>query len=127
MSHVRNVNTSIELLLRSKLHSRGFRYTLHRKDLAGTPDIVFNVAKVAVFVNGDFWHGFRFSQWSHKLSPFWRSKIELNKLRDKRNIQKLRRSGWRVITVWQHQLKRNLDGCVDRIAEYVSDCPKHNR
>jgi DNA mismatch endonuclease (patch repair protein) len=80
-----------------------------------------------VFVNGDFWHGFRFSQWSHKLSPFWRSKIELNKLRDKRNIQKLRRSGWRVITVWQHQLKRNLDGCVDRISEDVIDCPKHNR
>lgn len=125
MSRVRNANTSLEVLLRRELHRRGFRYALHRRDLAGTPDIVFLAAKVIVFVNGDFWHGFGYSRWGHKLSPFWRKKIELNKRRDRRNVRKLRRLGWRVITIWQHQLERDLDGCVGRIVEYLNDYRKH--
>jgi DNA mismatch endonuclease, patch repair protein len=115
MSHVRSANTSLEMLLRRELHRRGLRYALHRRDLAGTPDIVFTAAKVVVFVNGDFWHGFGYARWRHRLSPFWRTKIELNKRRDTRNAQTLRRSGWCVVTIWQHQLKRDLDRCVGRV------------
>lgn len=123
MSRVRNANTDLELLLRRELHRRGFRYALHRRDLPGTPDIVFASRKVAVFVNGDFWHGFGFSRWEHKLSPFWRKKIDLNRRRDRRNVRKLQRAGWRAITIWQHQLERDLDRCVGRITE----CLKGNR
>jgi DNA mismatch endonuclease (patch repair protein) len=124
MSRVRNSDTSLELLLRRELHRRGLRYALHRKDLAGTPDIVFAAARLAVFVNGDFWHGFGYSRWEHSLSSFWRKKIELNKRRDRRNARKLRRSGWRVITIWQHQLKRDPSACVRRVLETINDCRK---
>jgi len=126
MSRVRNANTGLELLLRRELHRCGLRYALHRKDLSGTPDIVFTTAKVAVFVNGDFWHGFGFSRWRHKLPTFWRQKIELNRRRDQRNTRKLQRSGWHVITIWQHQLERDLDGCVDRVVECLTN-RKHCR
>jgi DNA mismatch endonuclease, patch repair protein len=127
MSRVRNVNTDLEVQLRRELHRRGFRYVLHRKDLAGTPDIVFVSSKVAVFVNGDFWHGFGFSRWAHKLSPFWHNKIELNRRRDKRNTSKLRRAGWHVITIWQHQLKHNLDGCVDKVINRLNNSARTRR
>jgi DNA mismatch endonuclease (patch repair protein) len=126
MSRVRSADTGLEVLLRRELHRRGFRYVLHRKDLAGTPDIVFPGAKVVVFVNGDFWHGFGYNRWAHKLSSFWRKKIELNRRRDRRNARKLRRSGWRVITIWQHQLKRDVDGCVGRVVECLTH-PKRVR
>jgi DNA mismatch endonuclease, patch repair protein len=127
MSRVRNADTNLELMLRRALHRRGLRYVLHRRDLAGTPDIVFIAAKIAVFVNGDFWHGFGYSRWGNKLSPFWRKKIEINKRRDSRNTRRLRRSGWRVITVWQHQLKRDLDACAAKIIKCVDDHRKRAR
>ncbi len=119
MSRIRGKNTGIEVILRRELHRLGLRYGLHRRDLAGTPDIVFTTAKVAVFVNGDFWHGFGYPRWRRKLSPSWRKKIELNRKRDKRSVQKLRRSGWRVVTVWQHQVERNLNECVGRVIRQV--------
>ena len=127
MSRVRNANTGLEMLLRRELHRQGLRYVLHRRDLAGTPDIVFTTAKVAVFVNGDFWHGFGFNRWENRLSPFWRQKIARNRHRDKSNSRKLRRSGWRVITIWQHQLKRDPDGCVDRVAKRVRSLTRAQR
>lgn len=121
MSRVRTANTSLEMQLRRQLHRKGLRYALHRRDLPGTPDIVFPTARVAVFVNGDFWHGFGYARWAHKLAPFWRKKIELNRRRDRRNTRKLRRAGWRVVTIWQHQLKRDLDVCVGKVMETLND------
>ena len=121
MSRVRNKNTSLELLLRRELHARGYRYALHRKDLPGTPDITLPAARIAIFVHGDFWHGYKFLGWRDKLSPFWRAKIEQNILRDRRNSRLLRRLGWRVVTVWQHQLKVDLTRCVKRVARNIDE------
>jgi len=91
------------------------------KELPGKPDIVFPRAKIAVFVDGDFWHGYRFPTWEHKLSQFWKDKIRKNRERDKRNFAKLRRMGWRVIRVWQHSIEADLDGVVQRICEAVRE------
>lgn len=120
MSRVKGKDTGIERLVRSALHKRGFRFRKHVKTLAGRPDIVFSRARVAVFIDGDFWHGYRFPQWKDDLAPFWQDKIEANRRRDARNFRLLRDEDWKVIRIWQHQIERDLDACVDRIAVAVS-------
>jgi DNA mismatch endonuclease, patch repair protein len=73
---------------------------------------------VAVFIDGSFWHGYRYPQWCHKMpSQFWRDKIERNRTRDRRNFAKLRRRGWLVVRVWEHQLRNDSDACIDRIVK----------
>lgn len=115
MSRVRNKDTDLERNIRSELHRRGLRYLKHTKWLPGKPDIVFQKAKLAVFIDGDFWHGFRFPLWKHTLSPFWQDKIQKNRQRDQRNFRKLRRAGWKVIRIWQHQVERDREKCLARI------------
>lgn len=87
----------------------------HGGDLAGKPEIVFRVEQVAVFLDGDFWHGWRFPSWKDTLSPKWQAKIVGNRKRDRRNHQSLRRKGWTVIRIWEHQVKQSLDDCIRRI------------
>jgi DNA mismatch endonuclease (patch repair protein) len=119
MARIRSQNTKCELRLRSELHKKGLRFQLHRADLAGKPDIVFPSEKVAVFVDGDFWHGWRFSRWKEKLSEAWRYKIEGNIVRDRRNIAKLRRQGWQVVRVWEHEVFGDSCRCVSQIETVV--------
>jgi len=120
MSRVRNRDTDLEQAVRSALHKRGLRFRKHVRALPGTPDVVFPRHKVAVFIDGDFWHGYRFPKWKHTQSEFWQVKIETNRTRDKRNHAKLRRMGWRVVRLWQHQIERGLDACVERVAEALA-------
>jgi DNA mismatch endonuclease (patch repair protein) len=68
-----------------------------------------------VFVDGDYWHGWRFPAWKNKLPPYWQEKIENNRRRDQRNFLRLRRDGWLVIRLWEHDIERDPEGCVDRI------------
>jgi DNA mismatch endonuclease (patch repair protein) len=84
--------------------------------LPGKPDFVFPRARLIVFIDGDFWHGWRFPQWRDKLQPYWREKIERNRRRDRRNMQALRRCGWKVLRVWEHQLQRDPEKVLQRIA-----------
>lgn len=106
MSRIRSKDTSPERTIRSMLHVAGYRFRKHLRHLPGTPDIVFTSLKVAVFVDGDFWHGYRFPKWKHKLSEYWALKIETNRRRDKRVFARLRRNGWRVLRLWEHELKK---------------------
>jgi DNA mismatch endonuclease (patch repair protein) len=119
MSRVKGRDTGIEREVRSQLHRRGFRFRKHVRTLPGNPDIVFPRAAVAVFLDGDFWHGYRFPCWRDQLSRFWREKIGETRRRDKRNFRKLRRMGWTVIRIWQHELEADLDDCLVRIARAV--------
>lgn len=119
MSRVKSKDTSLERLIRSELHSRGYRFKKHVKDLPGKPDVVFQTAKVAVFIDGDFWHGYRFPSWEHKLSNFWKEKIAKNRERDQRNFRRLRRMGWKVIRIWQHEVEKSMDECVNRITRVI--------
>ncbi|MES2462871.1 MAG: very short patch repair endonuclease [Armatimonadota bacterium] len=115
MSRVKNKNTNIEVKLRSAIHSEGFRFLKHVKELPGTPDLVFTRAKLAVFIDGDFWHGYRFNRLKLNLKPFWRDKIQTNRQRDIRNFCALRDMGWRVIRIWQHEIKKDLPKAVRRV------------
>lgn len=119
MSRVRGKDTGIERQLRSALHKRGLRFRKNVRGLPGTPDIVFVTKMIAVFVDGDFWHGYRFPVWEHKLNQFWSSKIAMNRQRDQRNFAKLRRWGWTVIRVWQHEIEGDLEAVVKRIYRTV--------
>ena len=115
MSHVRNKNTCLEMFVFTGLKKLHLHFKAHDQMLPGTPDIVFKTGKLAVFIDGDFWHGYRFPAWRHKVSKFWRKKIQINRDRDQRNFRKLRRMGWKVIRIWQHQIEHDLNGCIDRI------------
>jgi len=120
MSRIKGKDTGLEMRVRSELHRRGFRFRKHVKELPGKPDVVFTKAKVAVFIDGDFWHGYRFPSWEHKLSDFWKQKINKNRERDRRNHRKLKEMGWTVIRLWQHDLERDFQECIERIISAVN-------
>lgn len=120
MSRVKLKDGSLEMIIRSELHRRGYRFKKHVKTLPGSPDAVFAKEKVAVFIDGDFWHGYRFPAWEHKLKDFWKEKIKANRRRDQKNFRKLRRMGWRVIRLWQHDIERDPESCIIRIIAAVT-------
>lgn len=76
---------------------------------------------MAVFVDGDFWHGWRFPVWKDKLSEAWELKIEKNRNRDSRNHRRLRRKGWRVVRIWEHQTHADLGKCLERIMDALNN------
>jgi DNA mismatch endonuclease (patch repair protein) len=103
------------MLVRRELHRRGHRYRLHPSWIFGRPDIAFTKARLAIFIDGDFWHGWKFSQWSGKLAPYWASKIARNIRRDRKYTRRLRGEGWKVVRIWEHDVEKNLPRCVARI------------
>jgi DNA mismatch endonuclease (patch repair protein) len=119
MSRVKGKDTGLEVLLRSKLKEAGLNFVIYPKNLPGKPDIAFQEEKIAVFIDGDFWHGYRFPVWEHSLSPFWRDKIGKTRERDKRNFKKLRGMGWRVIRLWQHNIKKDIQSCMNKIVKAI--------
>lgn len=98
---------STELALRARLVSAGLRgWRTNVKDLPGTPDIVFSAARLAIFVDGCFWHGCSLCyRRPHSSQDYWDAKIKLNRRRDARVDRKLRRSGWSVHRIWEHDLR----------------------
>ncbi|MBZ5647223.1 MAG: very short patch repair endonuclease [Acidobacteriia bacterium] len=105
MSRVRTAETDIENAVASVVRGLKLRFRRNDSRLPGKPDIVVPAHRLAIFVDGDFWHGYRFPQWCHKVSPFWRTKIARNRRRDQRNFAKLRRLGWRPVRIWQHDIE----------------------
>lgn len=108
MARIGGKNTAPELIVRHLLFSLGYRFRLHRRDLPGTPDIVFPSRGRAIFVNGCFWHshGCRIGQPPKSKLEFWAPKLARNCARDKRNNADLRSMGWKVLTVWQCQTRK---------------------
>ena len=107
MSHIRSTNTKPEETVRKYLFSKGLRYRKNVKQLPGCPDIVLSKYKTVIFVNGCFWHHHdckRF-KWPSTNEDYWRNKINKNVERDAINNEKLRLSGWRILTVWECELK----------------------
>ena len=91
-------------------------WTLHRKDIAGCPDFYFARKKVAVFIDGCFWHGCpKCGHIPKTRSKFWRTKIERNKGRDKRTNQELRRNGVKVIRMWEHEVQANMAKSIQKL------------
>lgn len=123
MSRIKGMNTSLEWSVRRCAYTRGLRYRTHMMSLPGRPDMVFAGARLVVFIDGDFWHGWRFPLWADRLPPIWQAKIERNRRRDRNNHQKLRRSGWTVLRLWEHDVVENVDACVDRIVSALTEPP----
>jgi DNA mismatch endonuclease (patch repair protein) len=108
MSMIKGKNTKPEIIVRKFLHAKGFRYRLHKKDLPGKPDIVLPKYKTVIFIHGCFWHGHKNCKYfvvPKTRTKWWLNKIEGNRLNDKRNNTKLRKAGWKIITLWECQLK----------------------
>lgn len=106
MSKIRSKHTKFEnvFILELKKQFKG-TFQTHVKEIRGTPDIVFRKAKLCVFLDSDFWHGWQFPRWKHLLkNEFWREKIDRNRKRDRRVTQYLRRNGWYVLRFWGHKL-----------------------
>src|SRR5271170_2763681 len=97
MKSVKLKDGPLERLIQRELRKTGLRFQRNCKRLMGSPDIVFVKHKVAIFIDGDFWHGWRLPVWEHKLSAFWRSKLHANRRRDQRNFRRLRAADWTVI------------------------------
>jgi DNA mismatch endonuclease (patch repair protein) len=122
MSRIRGRDTKPELTLAALMAKRGWVWESHARDLPGRPDFVFRDRQVVVFVDGNFWHGWKFREWRQKLSAPWEAKIAKNIQRDARNRRALRLMGFVVLRIWEHQLKRDPARCVRRIAKaLISD------
>ena len=106
MQQVKGKDTRPERIVRSLLHHLGYRFRLHRKDLPGTPDIVFPSRRLALFVHGCFWHGHgcRIGKLPKSHLDYWQPKIEANRARDRRKEAALAAAGWRIAEVWQCEL-----------------------
>lgn len=110
MSRIRAKDTSPELALRRLIHAAGFRYSLHRKDLPGKPDLVFSSRRKVIFVHGCFWHQHQHQDCIETHRPqsnrdYWLPKLHRNQERDNRARQELLKEGWSVLTVWECELK----------------------
>jgi len=125
MSKIRSKNTKFEeefITLASIKISNGF--VTHLRALVGTPDLVFEREKVCVFLDSDFWHGWQYPRWKHLLKDdFWREKISKNRRRDIRNTRFLKRTGWKVIRIWEHQIKLSPEKAIERILASISPKP----
>jgi len=125
MSAIKSKNTKPEMALRRALWARGLRYRVNVNKLPGKPDIIFTKAKIAVFCDGDFWHGHNWairgmSSLDEELehySPFWKDKILGNMKRDRENTVRLEAEGWTVIRLWESNIKANAEDCANVIAE----------
>lgn len=123
MSRVKSRDTQPELLVRRLLHRLGYRFRLHRKDLPGKPDIVLPKYKSVIFVHGCFWHGHNCSRGKRPTSnvEFWNSKLDKNIDRDKKNQESLSQLGWRILTVWECEI-RDADTLAIKLANFLTHC-----
>lgn len=122
MSRIRSKDTKPELLLRKALWAQGIRYRTHSRDLPGKPDIVIKKYKLAIFVDGEFWHGHQWDKTSgriHSNRDFWIPKIERNMQRDRENNAALIARGYTVFRFWGKDVRKNLQKCVNQIRLYI--------
>lgn len=121
MSKIRYKDTKIELKLREALRNsklRGYRFNYK---LIGKPDIVFTKYKVAVFCDGEFWHGRYYKEKKRKYKKYWIEKIKYNMERDKRNNKKLRNAGWAVLRIWEKDIQKNMEKCIRKIKNKLKE------
>lgn len=121
MSRVKGKDTGPEMQVRRWVHKMGYRYRLHRKDLPGNPDLVFPAHHKIIFIHGCFWHGHdckagRKQPKTH--SDYWTAKLARNKSRDAANQRLLTEQGWRVLVVWECELKR-ADELMNRLNDFL--------
>ncbi|WP_286157008.1 very short patch repair endonuclease [Streptomyces sp. AA4] len=126
MSKQKSRNTGIEMALRKILHAAGYRYRVHRRPVKGVrreADLVFGPARVAVFVDGCFWHGCpEHGTWPKNNADYWRTKIETNRRRDANTDALLLEAGWLSVRIWEHEA---TDVAATRVIETVEERRPH--
>lgn len=118
MSRIKSKDTQAEILLRKRLWALGYRYRKNYTSLPGKPDIVFLKQKVAIFIDGEFWHGYQWQKKKKRIqsnSSYWIQKIERNMKRDRKNNRTLRKMGWVVVRIWSADASRSPESCIARI------------
>lgn len=116
MQNIRSADTKIERLVRSSLYKKGYRFRKNVKSLIGKPDIVFPKFKVVVFLDSCFWHLCPYHSNIPKTNrKYWLPKLQRNKIRAVEVNKKLRKEGWTVLRFWEHQVKSNYDGVIEKI------------
>lgn len=124
MSHIRSINTKPEIMLRKELFRLGYRYRINKKGLPGSPDIVLAKYRTCIFVNGCFWHGHKDCRYATRPktnAEFWRTKIENNRERDLKDYTFLESQGWKVVVVWECELKNdNLESTISSVREQLN-------
>lgn len=124
MSHIKGKDTSIEVSVRHWLYHNGIRYRKNSKKITGSPDISIQKYKLAIFINGCFWHGhdgcknFRLPKSNEK---FWKNKINRNIERDNENYAKLDKEDWLVIVIWECNLKHDFNGEMEKLLVAITD------
>lgn len=131
MAGIKSSNTRPEKIVRAALHRRGMRFARSALGLPGKPDAVLPRWRVAVFVNGCFWHmhGCRLSKTPSTKTEFWSAKLLANQSRDKRNIQTLLNTNWRVLTVWECSMRgsvaiQQFDFVMDAVSHWIRETPQ---
>ena len=122
MAKIKGKNTKPELLLRKALWAKGYRFRVNNKQIMGKPDIVFLKKQIAIFVDGEFWHGYQWQEKKRKLASnrrFWIAKIERNIQRDREVNRELLENGWKVIRIWSNEVKKNLDNTILKIEQLL--------
>jgi DNA mismatch endonuclease, patch repair protein len=123
MSRIRDRDTKPEMIVRRLVHTAGFHYRLHVRDLAGCPDLVFPRLRKVIFVHGCFWHRHRCANGQvmpETRAEFWKAKFEGNTARDSVARQQLRREGWKVLVVWECETRvRNLQRLQTRVVRFL--------
>lgn len=118
MSQVKSKNTKPELLMFSLLEEAGIKFEKHYP-IIGKPDIAFPECKVAVFIDGEFWHGKDFKRLKKTISPFWVKKIGDNVRRDRKTVRELRKEGWHILHMWDKRIVRHPKQSLQRIIRFL--------
>jgi DNA mismatch endonuclease (patch repair protein) len=128
MRAVKSQDTVPEMQVRSYVHRLGFRFRLHSKSLPGKPDLVFPRLACVIFVHGCFWHGHgcpRGARIPKTNTNYWRTKIARNISRDEANLRRLKSLGWRVLVIWECEIK-NSDRTEKRLLKFLRENPRQN-
>jgi DNA mismatch endonuclease (patch repair protein) len=118
MRKIRSDKTTPEILLQKALRKENIKFKKNCAAAVGKPDIALINKKIAIFVDGEFWHGYHWKKKKQKIKnnrSYWIPKIERNIARDKKNNRELKKAGWRVIRFWQHQVIKDLRKCIQKI------------
>jgi DNA mismatch endonuclease (patch repair protein) len=122
MSRIKGKNTKPEIILRKSLWACGIRYRLNVSKLPGKPDIVIAKKKLVIFVDGEFWHGYKWEEKKPKIKnnrEYWISKIERNIQRDVDNLDRLNNMGYTVLRFWEHEISKDLSNCLSIIKAII--------
>jgi len=117
MSRIRSKNTSIDLKMKEILSQKKWKFVMY-PSMYGNPDFADMKKKIALFCDGDFWHGYNYGK-KRLAKKYWRDKIETNMKRDKKIRNKLRREGWSVIRCWEHDIKKRPEICERKIERVI--------